>query len=508
MLLLLSARLCLQPASTTVLPKLRTEFSPPVLITPAANTDWLTAYADGGVSLSDDNLLWQTTSGRGDAVKYGSPVYRSTDKGSSWQQVFVHDQEFIVSPIVDPRAPASMEHALRGWGQLAADPCSPNGTGNPNDLAQVWRSWSSSVCWQVPCEAPVTFGVDANSGAFVATNHTGGPLSIDLGDHEVWCYNRSMLAPAMVLSVSGNTPLQDGSWLQTLTVFWGGGLASPDIPGAAGSPQHPQSWGNFSECSNINGRVPKDWTPSFPQSSIIVLRATTPFISWRLHGVIANASDYPCSTEGPSEHDIVALADGRLMAVFRTDGGDGHGWQPYSQTFSEDDGRSWSPGKMMANGLTGVNGTARPRLLRLKSGPVLLAGGRYTKDPARWTTSWGGRISWEPAVWVNYKGDGVDWEMHSISYQHNLLEPNSTLHFTTCVNDTGPSCAPICAPNCKITRTSSAYTSILATSDNSAVITYDHLPPPCMGTCTGDSEFACKHTDQPPASRLVVSRYF
>ena len=57
--------------------------------------------------------------------------------------------------------------------------------------------------------------------------------------------------------------------------------------------------------------------------------------------VETDASDYPCSTEGPSEHDIVRLADGRLMAVFRTDGGDGHGWQPYSQTFSEDNGQTW-----------------------------------------------------------------------------------------------------------------------------------------------------------------------
>ena len=142
----------------------------------------------------------------------------------------------------------------------------------------------------------------------------------------------------MVMSVSGATSLEDGSWLQTLNLFWGGGKATPDIPGAAATPQHPQSWGNFSTCSNINGRVPKDWTPLAPQGSIAVFRAVSPFRSWSLHGVIANASDYPCSTEGPSEHDIVRLADGRLMAVFRTDGGDGHGWQPYSQSFSEDQG--------------------------------------------------------------------------------------------------------------------------------------------------------------------------
>lgn len=43
---------------------------------------------------------------------------------------------------------------------------------------------------------------------------------------------------------------------------------------------------------------------------------------------------------------------------------------------------------MMADGLKGVNGSARPRLLRLPGGPVLLAGGRYTKDSARWTNAW------------------------------------------------------------------------------------------------------------------------
>ena len=43
----------------------------------------------------------------------------------------------------------------------------------------------------------------------------------------------------MVMSVSGATSLEDGSWLQTLMLFWGGGKATPDIPGAAATPQHP-----------------------------------------------------------------------------------------------------------------------------------------------------------------------------------------------------------------------------------------------------------------------------
>ena len=65
-----------------------------------------------------------------------------------------------------------------------------------------------------------------------------------------------------------------------------------------GTPSDPQSWGNFSMCSNINGRVPNGWKPYFPQTSIVALRAESPFTEWKLQGVVANASDYPCAAEG------------------------------------------------------------------------------------------------------------------------------------------------------------------------------------------------------------------
>lgn len=367
-------------------------FSPPVLITPlhsfvgGKEVDWHTGYSDLGARLSDDHIIWQTGNGGGNALEYGAPIYESTNGGASWVQAAIHDSPIINSVIPDPTA-QKVGLAVRGWGQLAADPCSPNRSHQPNDLNQTWSRMDSTSCWQEPCEPPVTFGITPSNGALSLTNFSGGTLSIDFLGHEVWCFNQTE-HPAITLSVSGATALSDGSWLQTLAVFWGGGKAKPDSPGAAASAAHPFSWGNFSSCSNINGRVPIDWTPYFPQTSIIALHASPPFTNWTLHGVVANASDYPCATEGPIEHDIVRLVDGRLMTIFRTDGGDGHGWQPYSQTFSEDEGRSWSHGKMMANGLQGVNGTARPRLLRLPSGPILLAGGRYTKDSSRWTPSW------------------------------------------------------------------------------------------------------------------------
>ena len=91
-------------------------------------------------------------------------------------------------------------------------------------------------------DRPKSVGVSTLVGGLHVANLTGPPVTIDLAGHRIWCYNQTM-HPAMVMSVSGNTGLlQDGSILQTLNLFWGGGKATPDIPGAAGSTEHPQSW--------------------------------------------------------------------------------------------------------------------------------------------------------------------------------------------------------------------------------------------------------------------------
>jgi hypothetical protein len=148
-----------------------TTFQPPMLITPphsfvdGKEVNWLTGYADGGARLDDDNLLWQTTLGMANAEKYGAPVYRSTDKGSSWQRVYVPKQQFITTPVPDPTAVGMGQHALRGWGQLAADPCSPNGTSPPNDLNQTWSRLTSDVCWQMPCDPPLSFGEEETASS-------------------------------------------------------------------------------------------------------------------------------------------------------------------------------------------------------------------------------------------------------------------------------------------------------------------------------------------------------
>ena len=92
---------------------------------------------------------------------------------------------------------------------------------------------------------------------------------------------------------------------------------------------------------------------------------------------VATVMEYATSPgeEGASEHATIALSEsGALLAVVRIDGGDGepHGRHLlYRATRSTDFGNAWSP----PWSITGA-GSARPRLLRLGNGALVLSGGR------------------------------------------------------------------------------------------------------------------------------------
>ena len=186
-----------------------------------------------------------------------------------------------------------------------------------------------------------------------------------------------------LLSSAASATLIDGSRLQSANIFWEGG--DPYL----------------SECKGSYGNHPwhKDWC-----QSIIVFRAEAPFIKWAFHGTIANASHYPDSYEGPTEHDMVLLHDRKtLLSVFRVDAGNGSfmRMQNYMRTVSTDFGASW------AQAVTIPAGTARPRLILL-GGPgtslpstVVLSGGRHITGRPCVQPQHGyvcANFSWEPAL--------------------------------------------------------------------------------------------------------------
>ena len=126
-------------------------------------------------------------------------------------------------------------------------------------------------------------------------------------------------------------------------------------------------------------------------------------LMWDYVGTILDAAHAPNSEEGPNENDLALLDDGKtILCVIRVDGGDGpvtHHMLPYVQTVSTDGGATWSPAVPMRDTSGGLIGCARPRLLGLTGGGVVLSGGRL--DPQ----------NHDNYVWINAAGDAGDWEV-------------------------------------------------------------------------------------------------
>ena len=212
-------------------------------------------------------------------------------------------------------------------------------------------------------------------------------------------------------------------------------------------------------------------------------------LRWTYSGAVITSAQFPKSGEGPNENSISIAADGQtLVAVVRMDAGDGLAWgdhrtKNYYRAESRDWGTSWSRATEMRDTSGRGVGCARPRLLLLRAGgPLLLSGGRLT------TESMTGIF-----LWVSSDGFGHRWDqVHSLSYQHNLLQPLPMLKFPETVNTTldlegckekgrpYPDCptnqSRLSCPaeykykNCSTT----GYTSLLAGGDNnSAVVIYD-----------------------------------
>jgi hypothetical protein len=165
---------------------------------------------------------------------------------------------------------------------------------------------------------------------------------------------------------------------------------------------------------------------------------------------------------GPNENDISLLSDNKtLICMLRMDGDSNcrtESYKYYYAAFSADNGRSWSALRQV----TGA-GCARPRLMRLPSGPLLLSGGRVCVEN---TTG--------IFLWVNEDGMGgsrgggdprSEWVRHSISYQHNRLwrgDPRYLYDERVNISDAWQTLS---------------YTSMMVTGPDSVVLTYQRFFP-------------------------------
>jgi len=151
-------------------------------------------------------------------------------------------------------------------------------------------------------------------------------------------------------------------------------------------------------------------------------------LAWKFRSLIAGFACPLAGGEGPCESQTIRLKDGRLMNIFRLASD-----VPYGQTFSEDDGRTWSEPVAMKDALS-----VQPSLAVMKDGALVLTGGR-------------------PGIfaWINREGDGKDWLQVDLQSHHNKFQPDDAI--------------------AKYDHTTS-YTEVIPLDDRSVIVVYDHMP--------------------------------
>jgi hypothetical protein len=156
-------------------------------------------------------------------------------------------------------------------------------------------------------------------------------------------------------------------------------------------------------------------------------------VRWRASSLIADATSGVRGVEGPNESAIARMPDGRIMCVFRVGSGSSLG-----QTWSSDEGRTWSPPCVM-HGVFSV----QPSIAVLANGTVALSSGR----PGCY-------------LWLDASGEGRRWQRIDLLEHHNALVPDEPIRQRA---------------DLRLYRTSS-YTEVVAVDPRHLLIIYDRLP--------------------------------
>jgi len=151
--------------------------------------------------------------------------------------------------------------------------------------------------------------------------------------------------------------------------------------------------------------------------------------NWTIRSIVADHNCALAGSEGPCESAMGRLKDGRIMCVFRLESG-----VPYGQTWSEDEGRTWSTPVVM-DGVFSV----QPGMAVTPEGVVAISGGR-------------------PGIflWLNADGSGQGWEKIDLVANHNEF----------CNDKISP----------EVWNGTSAYTEVVALDDSNLLVVYDRAP--------------------------------
>jgi hypothetical protein len=374
------------------------------------------------------------------------PLYYSSDGGASWAPAGRAPVPSVGSyePI-----PGKEPGTLRNFGVLPYEwPSTP----------PPWTSFSSrnSTTFSVGSDGKLKFETDSRATVTFSNFPAGvGP-----------CRNPHLEPNGWRLQGTAHVVTTDGAILQTVIACVGG---------------------------SHHGTVPGTENAT----SILAFRSTDGGATFIYQSAIANATHYPDSGEGPNEHALTYLADGKtIMCMLRAYGdgrcgasGFGQQYKHWLQSFSTDGGRSFT--EPAFTDPVYKMGCVRPRLLKLAAaadpGPLLLIGGRTCIDKVSGIF-----------LWLNRDGMAKVWERTSLSYWHNRLwAGGKEYRFSEMVNSTSA-------------WESQAYMSLLHTGDNEAVVTYNKYMEENAGG--GSAGFAMRVTltgyrlsrGQPKAAELQI----
>ena len=160
----------------------------------------------------------------------------------------------------------------------------------------------------------------------------------------------------------------------------------------------------------------------------LVMVESTDGLAWKFRSLIAGFDCPLAGGEGPCESQTVRLKDGRLMNTFRLASN-----VPYGQTFSDDDGKTWSAPVAMQDAHS-----VQPSVAQMGDGSLVLSGGR-------------------PGIfaWINRSGDGKEWLPVDLQSHHNENHPQDAIM--------------------RSDQTTS-YTEVVALDEHSVIVMYDRIP--------------------------------
>jgi hypothetical protein len=187
----------------------------------------------------------------------------------------------------------------------------------------------------------------------------------------------------------------------------------------------------------------------------LVLAESHDGASWNIRSTIASSAN---------ESAILRLKDNRLMCIFRRSS-----LNPYGQTFSSDDGLTWSTPTPMNNVFS-----VDPRVEMMADGTLALAGGRPGLD-----------------LWLNFDGTGMNWDPIDIRTIHNAEVPNEQITL-----------------DYKANATTTSYMKVQPLDDSHLLLMYDRVPcgwdPIPAGSTETNSIWAMQVTILPEPSALML----